>query len=69
MFRRTPHPSPLVELVTVEPRAVAQAFGLSKVYGSGQATVTALDDVTVDFARGQLTASMGPSGSGKAVST
>jgi hypothetical protein len=38
MFRRTPHPSPLAELITVEPQAVAQAVGLSKVYGSGQAT-------------------------------
>ncbi|MCW2763142.1 MAG: transporter ATP-binding protein [Marmoricola sp.] len=45
--------------------AIAQAFGLSKVYGSGEAMVTALDDVTVEFARGQLTAIMGPSGSGK----
>jgi putative ABC transport system ATP-binding protein len=45
--------------------AVAQAFGLSKVYGEGPAAVTALDDVTVEFGRGQLTAIMGPSGSGK----
>jgi len=65
MFGRTPHPTSLAELTPVEPQAVAQAVGLSKVYGSGQATVTALDDVTVDFARGQLTAIMGPSGSGK----
>jgi putative ABC transport system ATP-binding protein len=45
--------------------AVAQAFGLSKVYGSGAAAVVALDDVTVEFERGRLTAIMGPSGSGK----
>jgi putative ABC transport system ATP-binding protein len=45
--------------------AVAQAFGLSKIYGVGAAGVTALDDVTVEFSRGQLTAIMGPSGSGK----
>jgi putative ABC transport system ATP-binding protein len=45
--------------------AVAQAFGLSKVYGFGATAVTALDDVTVAFGRGQLTAIMGPSGSGK----
>jgi putative ABC transport system ATP-binding protein len=45
--------------------AVAQAFGLSKVYGEGPASVTALDDVTVEFTRGRLTAIMGPSGSGK----
>jgi putative ABC transport system ATP-binding protein len=45
--------------------AIAQALGLSKVYGSGEAMVTALDDVSVEFARGRLTAIMGPSGSGK----
>jgi putative ABC transport system ATP-binding protein len=48
-----------------EPAAVAQAFDLCKVYGEGPASVTALDHVTVEFARGQLTAIMGPSGSGK----
>jgi putative ABC transport system ATP-binding protein len=45
--------------------AVAQAFGLTKVYGAGPAEVRALDDVTVEFGRGELTAIMGPSGSGK----
>jgi putative ABC transport system ATP-binding protein len=45
--------------------SVAQAFGLSKIYGVGPTAVTALDDVTVAFGRGQLTAIMGPSGSGK----
>ena len=44
---------------------IAQTFGLSKVYGAGAAAVTALDDVTVEFERGRLTAIMGPSGSGK----
>jgi putative ABC transport system ATP-binding protein len=36
-----------------------------KVYGSGQAQVTALNGVTEEFATGQFTAIMGPSGSGK----
>ncbi len=45
--------------------AIASAVGLSKVYGSGEAAVTALDDVSVDFERSRLTAIMGPSGSGK----
>lgn len=45
--------------------AVAQAIHLTKVYGSGEAAVTALDDLSVDFDRGRLTAIMGPSGSGK----
>ncbi|MFZ0158495.1 MAG: ABC transporter ATP-binding protein [Kineosporiaceae bacterium] len=45
--------------------AIAYAEGLSKIYGSGEAQVTALDDVSVSFERGRLTAIMGPSGSGK----
>jgi putative ABC transport system ATP-binding protein len=45
--------------------AAAQAVKLSKTYGTGQAAVRALDDVTVTFERGQFTAVMGPSGSGK----
>jgi len=47
------------------PPAIAVAVGLSKTYGMGDAAVTALDDVSVEFARGRLTAIMGPSGSGK----
>ncbi|MBA3303296.1 MAG: ABC transporter ATP-binding protein [Acidimicrobiia bacterium] len=43
----------------------ARAEHASKVYGKGETAVTALDDVTVDFERGQYTAIMGPSGSGK----
>ncbi len=42
----------------VETHAVAQAIGLSKVYGGGAAEVVALNDVTVQFGRGQLTAIM-----------
>ena len=37
----------------------------SKVYGTGDTEVRALDDVTVDFETGRFTAIMGPSGSGK----
>lgn len=44
---------------------VASAVRLTKTYGSGEAIVTALDDLSVDFERGRLTAIMGPSGSGK----
>jgi putative ABC transport system ATP-binding protein len=50
------------------PRAVTAAAGavnLSKSYGTGDATVTALDDVTVGLGAGEFTAIMGPSGSGK----
>ncbi|MCS7481041.1 ABC transporter ATP-binding protein [Umezawaea endophytica] len=43
----------------------ARAVGVTKVYGSGEAKVTALDGVSVDIERGRFTAIMGPSGSGK----
>ena len=39
--------------------------GLTKTYGSGDALVRALDDVTLDLYAGEFTAIMGPSGSGK----
>ncbi|CAN5653855.1 ABC transporter ATP-binding protein [soil metagenome] len=43
----------------------ARAEQLTKVYGSGDTRVVALDDVSVMFERSQFTAIMGPSGSGK----
>src|SRR4051794_27035066 len=43
----------------------ARAVNVSKVYGAGDATVAALDNVSVALDRGQFTAIMGPSGSGK----
>jgi putative ABC transport system ATP-binding protein len=43
----------------------ARVRNLTKTYGSGEAMITALDDVSVDFASGEFTAVMGPSGSGK----
>ena len=42
-----------------------RAVGLTKVYGTGDAAVRALDHVDVAFAAGRFTAIMGPSGSGK----
>src|SRR3954451_3580612 len=45
--------------------AAARAVGVRKTYGSGDAAVHALDDVSVDLRAGQFTAIMGPSGSGK----
>jgi putative ABC transport system ATP-binding protein len=50
---------------TVTRRAAARAVELTKTYGSGDASVTALDAVTVDLFAGEFTAVMGPSGSGK----
>lgn len=44
---------------------VARATLLSKVYGSGDTRVVALDQVSAEFRRGEFTAIMGPSGSGK----
>ncbi|WP_202627925.1 ABC transporter ATP-binding protein [Cellulomonas sp. APG4] len=44
---------------------IAAARDLVKVYGRGEAQVRALDGLSVDLARGELTAIMGPSGSGK----
>ncbi|HSE69627.1 MAG TPA: ABC transporter ATP-binding protein [Nocardioidaceae bacterium] len=43
----------------------ARVIRARKAYGTDGAAVVALDDVTVDFARGAFTAIMGPSGSGK----
>jgi putative ABC transport system ATP-binding protein len=43
----------------------AMARNATKVYGSGEAMVRALDDVTVEFPSGRFTAIMGSSGSGK----
>lgn len=48
---------------TFEP--AARALGATKLYGSGDTAVAALQDVSVDFGRGQFTAVMGASGSGK----
>jgi putative ABC transport system ATP-binding protein len=43
----------------------ARAVDVTKVYGSGDTEVRALDGVSVDIAAGRMTAIMGPSGSGK----
>jgi putative ABC transport system ATP-binding protein len=45
--------------------AVARTVDATKIYGSGDTAVRALDRVTVSFAPGHFTAIMGPSGSGK----
>jgi putative ABC transport system ATP-binding protein len=43
----------------------ASTISASKIYGSGEDAVYALNDVSVEFYEGQFTAIMGPSGSGK----
>jgi putative ABC transport system ATP-binding protein len=58
---RTSTLSPVPPVRTV----AACAVGVSKVYGTGDAAVRALDGVSIDVERGRYTAIMGPSGSGK----
>jgi putative ABC transport system ATP-binding protein len=43
----------------------ARAIDASKIYGTGEAAVRALDSINVEFERHRYTAIMGPSGSGK----
>ena len=57
MTTTTPHAQ------TAQPAVSAR--NLSKTYGMGEATVHALNNVSVDFEQGKFTAIMGPSGSGK----
>jgi putative ABC transport system ATP-binding protein len=51
--------------VSAPARPAVRAAGLRKVYGRGEAGVTALDGVDLTFDSGAFTAIMGPSGSGK----
>ncbi len=50
---------------TIDEGIVAKAIDLTKIYGSKDNKVTALNHVNVSFKRGEMTAIMGPSGSGK----
>ncbi len=43
----------------------ARAVAASKIYGTGDTIVRALDSINVEFPRAEYTAIMGPSGSGK----
>ncbi len=56
-------------MTTIERAAItgraASAVGVTKAYGTGATSVTALDDISVEIERGRFTAIMGPSGSGK----
>ena len=59
-------PNPSSGPSTGEPRVLAaRAERITKIYGSGDTRVTALDEVSVAFPAGEFAAVMGPSGSGK----
>ncbi len=46
-------------------RTILEAQDISKVYPSGESTVTALNHLSMTFEAGRITAIVGPSGSGK----
>jgi putative ABC transport system ATP-binding protein len=60
----TAEPAATTATSGVRPTA-ASAEQARKVYGSGDTSVVALDDVSISFGTGEFTAIMGPSGSGK----
>ena len=51
--------------VVGRPTAAARAIALTKIHGTGDAAVRALDGVSLELEHGRFTAVMGPSGSGK----
>jgi ABC-type antimicrobial peptide transport system, ATPase component len=48
-----------------EPETIVAIRNLSKVYSQGEIQVTALNNISLDIARGEFLTLMGPSGSGK----
>jgi putative ABC transport system ATP-binding protein len=50
---------------TIDTPVAAKAVDATKVYGTGDTAVAALDGVSVEFPTGRFTTIMGPSGSGK----
>ncbi|MET0821938.1 MAG: ABC transporter ATP-binding protein [Aeromicrobium sp.] len=53
------------EIITARSAIAARTLDVSKIYGGGDATIRALDGVTVEIGAQEFTAVMGPSGSGK----
>ncbi|HXS66592.1 MAG TPA: ABC transporter ATP-binding protein [Streptosporangiaceae bacterium] len=52
-------------MTTTAIATAARARDVTKIYGQGQAAITALDAVSLDIPAGSFSAVMGPSGSGK----
>jgi putative ABC transport system ATP-binding protein len=50
---------------TTTPRAVIELTNVSKIFGVGDATTIALDNINLSVEKGEFVAIMGPSGSGK----
>jgi putative ABC transport system ATP-binding protein len=54
-----------MDLTPTDRGLAARVHQLTKIYGSGESEVRALDDISVGIRRAEFTAVMGPSGSGK----
>lgn len=59
------NPMPILESKPRTDNAAIQLNGVSKFFGTGDARVTALDNVTLDLPYGEMVLLVGPSGCGK----
>src|SRR5439155_490795 len=60
-----PHHGCMTTSITTTTAVAARAVTATKIYGTGDAAVRALDAVSLELPDGRFTAIMGPSGSGK----
>ncbi|MEL7048050.1 MAG: ABC transporter ATP-binding protein [Pseudomonadota bacterium] len=59
------HDSDQADKTVMQHKALLEARGITKVFGSGAGEITVLSSVDLDLHPGELTLLMGPSGSGK----